>query len=58
MKIKESEIPLDAIYNREINAMKRNERIYDIDSRPLAFSIWKNFDGVKGHNICRLHVDQ
>ena len=58
MKIKESEIPLDAIYNREINAMKSNERIYDIDARPLAFSIWKNFDGVKGHNICRLHVDQ
>ena len=45
MNIKESDIPLDAIYNREVNAMKKNEKIYDIDARPLAFSVWKNYDG-------------
>ena len=45
MKIRESDIPLDVLYNREVNAMKKNEKTHNINERPLSFSVWKNFDG-------------
>ena len=44
-KVRESEIPLDVIYNKELNAMKHNERLHNLHQRPISFSILKNFDG-------------
>lgn len=57
MKIKESNIPLDVLYNREVNAMKKNEKTYNLQQRPLTFSVWKNFDGNEGHDMTRIHVN-
>lgn len=56
MKVKESEIPIDILYNREVNAMKLNEVNYNLHERPLIFSLWKDFDGKKGHHMTRFHI--
>ena len=56
MKIKESEIPIDMLYNKQINALKRNEKQYQMQARPLNFSVWDNYDGVEGHNLGRFHL--
>ena len=57
MRIRESDIPLEALYNREVNAMKKNERIYNLHQRPLSLSVWKNYDGQDGHDMTRIHVN-
>ncbi|CDW83008.1 UNKNOWN [Stylonychia lemnae] len=58
MRIRESDIPLDVLYNKEVNAMKKNEKTHNLQERPLSFSVWKNFDGSEGHDMTRIHVNQ
>lgn len=58
LRVKESDIPLDVLYNKELNAMKLNERQYDMQERPVAFSVWKDYEGESGHHIARFHVCQ
>jgi hypothetical protein len=43
--VRESEIPLDALYNEHVNAQKMNEKSYHLKCKPITFNVWKNFKG-------------
>ncbi len=36
--------------------MKLNEKQHNLHERPIAFSVWKDYDGTKGKNLSRFHV--
>lgn len=55
MKIKESPLPLEVLYNKEINAMKKNEKLHNLQARPVSFSVFNNYDGQHGHMLGRFH---
>jgi hypothetical protein len=45
MKVKESQIPLEIIYNKDINGQKMIEKLYGSKHRPYTFDVLKNYKG-------------
>ena len=43
MKVKESQIPLEIIYNKDINGQKMIEKLFGSKNRPYTFDILKNY---------------
>lgn len=54
LKLKESDIPLDAIYNTDVNIMKVIEKNNNLQSKPLTFNIWKNYKGKEEQHLSRI----
>ena len=52
--VRESEIPLDALYNQHVNAIKLNEKNFHLKTKPLTLNVWKNYTGVEGENLTRI----
>ena len=46
--VKESNIPLDALYNEHLNMQKVNEQTYNLKCKPVTFNIQKNYKGFAG----------
>ena len=54
LALKESDIPLTALYNEPVNMQKVNERAFQKRSKPLCLSIWKGYKGQPGENLARI----
>jgi hypothetical protein len=46
MKVKESQIPLEILYNKDVNAQKMIEKLFGSQNRPYTFDILKNYKGI------------
>lgn len=51
VKVKESAIPLEILYNKDVNAQKMIEKLFGSQNRPISFDIWKDFKGNEGENF-------
>ena len=51
VKVKESAIPLEILYNKDVNTQKMIEKIYGGYNRPISFDILKDYKGNQGENL-------
>lgn len=54
LNVRESDIPLDALYNEHVNSMKMNEKSFHLKCKPITFNVWKNYKGQPGQNLTRM----
>lgn len=54
LALKESDIPLTALYNEPVNMQKVNEKAFQKRSKPLCLNIWKDYKGKTGENLARI----
>ena len=53
--VRESDIPLEAIYNRKVEAFKKIESLSCISPSPFTIQIQKRYDGNPDHTLIRIH---
>ena len=56
VKVKESEIPLEILYNKDVNAQKMIEKLFGSQNRPITFDIWKDYKGSEGENFAKISL--
>ena len=54
MKVRESDIPIEILFNKEINTQKMIEKNFAMKNEPITFNIWKNYKGNTGENLARI----
>ena len=56
MKVKESQIPLEILYNKDVNGQKMIEKLFGSQNRPMTFDILKNYKGIEGENFAKISL--
>jgi hypothetical protein len=54
LKVRESDIPIEILFNKEINTQKMIEKNFAMKNEPITFNIWKNYKGNTGENLARI----
>ena len=56
MKVRESYIPLEVLYNKDVNGQKMIEKLFGSHNRPFTFDILQNYKGTEGENFAKISL--